>query len=591
MGPRARRRELQRAPRCVVRGGSRLPRRRRARREPADGEHRPHLRPDRADPAAALVGRGTAARRRQSSIELGLALRRLPELPSSLTAARTRDRAALPPLHRGVRDRLGRPLLGPRSPWPHREQRRQPHPERDGCFFPPRELTVLRNPSWNGPSPNCLLRTRANRVPAGCRLRADPAMSPRFVTPLRCRRHTTDDRLRNRPGNAKTLRNSTAKERLMGTRFWTTTLLCALGWSGTAWTQTFNPKAYGAKGDGVADDAPAINAALAAVPAAGGVLELSPGVYRITAPLHLSKKVIVAGAGFTDDPDPRIPDVNAGVLVGLDTRRNGGDGLRIDNATDNIFHGVMAADNAGYGINLHGTPGDKATGHIFWFPYAESNQRGDILLDTNAVFNVVFGFNALTKVDGTIDRGRENLVLGHDRAKVGGRLFRSPVAFTAARISSPAISGYWDLTQDTTDRRLLVTLNGSDADPVIARFQHGGRGRVELQADGALLETRVALVYNFTVRADASRGNYFTLLVTDADGFTIANPLNLVPGQRITYDIKNGAGQNMGPITWGHLFLLAGGSFTNPANGKRRLITFRYDGANLVEESRSQGDT
>ncbi len=475
----------------------------------------------------------------------------------------------------------------------------------------------------------------------------------------------------------------------MGTRFWTTTLLCALGWSGTAWTQTFNPKAYGARGDGAADDTPAINAALAAVPAAGGVLELSPGVYRITAPIRLSKKVIVAGAGFTEDPavtsraavvlvkdgtfdgisveadacilrdfqldgtagnggagivvkaarvvlenvavmnqggvgvrigsphtnanlwrifnlvvvkngshglyihdpDPRIPDVNAGILVGLDTRRNGGDGLRIDNATDNIFHGVMAADNAGYGINLHGTPGDKATGHIFWFPYAESNQRGDILLDTNAVFNVVFGFNALTKVDGTIDRGRENLVLGHDRAKVGGRLFRSPVAFTAARISHPAISGYWDLTQDATNRRLLVTLNGSDADPVIARFQHGGRGRVELQADGALLETHVALTYNFTVRADASRGNYFTLLVTDADGFTIANPLNLVPGQRITYDIKNGAGRNMGTITWGQLFLLAGGSFTNPANGKRRLITFRYDGANLVEESRSQGDT
>src|SRR5256712_2242031 len=88
----------------------------------------------------------------------------------------------------------------------------------------------------------------------------------------------------------------------MGRRFWTTTLLCALGWSGTAWTQTFNPKAYGAKGDGVADVAAAINAALAAVPAAGGVLELSPGVYRITAPIRLSKKVIVAGAGFTEDP-------------------------------------------------------------------------------------------------------------------------------------------------------------------------------------------------------------------------------------------------------------------------------------------------
>src|SRR5438132_10308733 len=88
----------------------------------------------------------------------------------------------------------------------------------------------------------------------------------------------------------------------MYTRLWSTTLLCALGGSGTAWTQTFNPRAYGAKGDGAADDTPAINAALAAVPAAGGVLELSPGVYRITAPIHLSKRVTVAGAGFTEDP-------------------------------------------------------------------------------------------------------------------------------------------------------------------------------------------------------------------------------------------------------------------------------------------------
>src|SRR2546426_10286043 len=88
----------------------------------------------------------------------------------------------------------------------------------------------------------------------------------------------------------------------MYTRLWSTTLLCALGGSGTAWTQTFNPRAYGAKGDGAADDTPAINAALAAVPAAGGVLELSPGGYRITAPIRLSKKVIVAGAGLTEDP-------------------------------------------------------------------------------------------------------------------------------------------------------------------------------------------------------------------------------------------------------------------------------------------------
>src|SRR3989454_9374333 len=307
----------------------------------------------------------------------------------------------------------------------------------------------------------------------------------------------------------------------MYTRLWSTTLLCALGGSGTAWTQTFNPRAYGAKGDGAADDPPAINAALAAVPAAGGVLELSPGVYRITAPIRLAKKIILAGAGFTEDPaatsraaavlvkdgdfdgisveadacilrdfqldgnvdnrgagivvkaarvvlenvavtnqggvgvqigghqtnanlwrilnlvvlsndshglyihhpDPTAPDVNAGVLVGLDARANGGDGLRVHNALDGIFHGIAAQQNRGYGIRVMGTRAHKSEGHIFWFPYAEANRSGEILLDTNAVFNVVFGFRSHTHADGTIDRGTDNLVLGHAGAKVGGRLF------------------------------------------------------------------------------------------------------------------------------------------------------------------------
>ena len=45
----------------------------------------------------------------------------------------------------------------------------------------------------------------------------------------------------------------------------------------------------------------------------------------------------------------------------------------------------------------------------------------------------------------------------------------------------------------------------------------------------------------------------------------------------------------MGAVTWGSAFKLAG-AFTTPATGKRRIITFRYDGASWVERNRTAAD-
>jgi hypothetical protein len=99
----------------------------------------------------------------------------------------------------------------------------------------------------------------------------------------------------------------------------------------------------------------------------------------------------------------------------------------------------------------------------------------------------------------------------------------------------------------------------------------------------------VALPYSAAMATNASLSPYFTIVATDTSAFTISNPTNPLSGQLITYDIKNSSGGVMGVVTWGAAFLLAG-AFTNPANTKRRTISFRYDGTNWVETARAAAD-
>ena len=73
---------------------------------------------------------------------------------------------------------------------------------------------------------------------------------------------------------------------------------------------------FGAVGDGVADDAPAIQAAVDAMAATGGgVLEFGPRRYRLASPVVVSGvSVTFQGAGFTEGPN-----VAAGTWLTIDT--------------------------------------------------------------------------------------------------------------------------------------------------------------------------------------------------------------------------------------------------------------------------------
>lgn len=97
------------------------------------------------------------------------------------------------------------------------------------------------------------------------------------------------------------------------------------------------------------------------------------------------------------------------------------------------------------------------------------------------------------------------------------------------------------------------------------------------------------LAYSATIATNAVRRGPFTIVATNGTAFTISNPTNPTTGKTITYDIKNSSGGAMGAITWGAAFLLAG-AFTNPANTKRRTISFYFDGTSWIETNRAAAD-
>lgn len=95
--------------------------------------------------------------------------------------------------------------------------------------------------------------------------------------------------------------------------------------------------------------------------------------------------------------------------------------------------------------------------------------------------------------------------------------------------------------------------------------------------------------YSASITPDSNTGDYHTIAATNGTAFTINNPQGSTAGQELTFEILNSSGGTMGTITWDTAFKLAG-TFTNPANGLRRTITFRYNGSSWIEICRAGAD-
>jgi hypothetical protein len=130
-----------------------------------------------------------------------------------------------------------------------------------------------------------------------------------------------------------------------------------------------------------------------------------------------------------------------------------------------------------------------------------------------------------------------------------------------------------------------MTNFGADNNYTVAQWTKGANGVIAGPGMGMQ-----SPAFSSPIAPDARKMAPYRIVATAGSAFTISNPLfPLWEGQEISFEIYNNSGGALGTITWGNAFKL-GGAFTNPANGARRLITFRWNGANWMEVSRTAAD-
>ena len=112
-------------------------------------------------------------------------------------------------------------------------------------------------------------------------------------------------------------------------------------------------KDFGAVGDGVADDTAAIQAAITALGANGGVVNLSPGTYRITSRINMNTRCILRGVGGGETTGA------IGAVVVLKAATMTTEAILISSACCRIENIVVSgeAGNTGNGITIQGNAG------------------------------------------------------------------------------------------------------------------------------------------------------------------------------------------------------------------------------------------
>lgn len=297
-----------------------------------------------------------------------------------------------------------------------------------------------------------------------------------------------------------------------------------------------------------------------------------------------------------------ISDANAGYASLIDARSNGQDGVQIGNANDNVFASIGSQDNAGIGIHFKtdGTNSGPRCNTVLSND-SEANVGNDIQIDAATLptfapglYNRIWGNRSVALNSRIVDNSTGSSIYTWN-ANAGGYVWNGRVVAYEPSDLKTAVFDFYQGSggNNIAGQRAFTEPVGTGGRWELWTKRNGNTPAMALAVNsyGILIPQRSfnSQIVNVTTPIDCAAGVTFLVDVTSTSAFALANPTNVeAAGQLLTICLKNTSGGAMGAVTWGSKYKMA--SWTNPANGYSRSISFFYDGTNWIELSRTPAD-
>lgn len=411
---------------------------------------------------------------------------------------------------------------------------------------------------------------------------------------------------------------------------------------------SLNVKWFGAKGDGSQNDRDAIVAAIAS---AQGTVEFPPGVYKVNSTIIIDKAVRLVGVGAGAGPNNTVNNndakasiiehafdgdlfvvtsslspapvnagtefenlllrqanlVNSGTAIKLTVAPSAPSWVRIRNVVidpastgADWYYGIWVDGSGGAdGIrdvwieNVRIASGANANAAIYLYKAKNVFISNTLLNTTNARILIDGGSNSIRLMNLSAAAEANYAVYLDDAANVEafGGIWNSLTTTGRTKRCAlyPALledqNGLFPVNWNATESMLLVGCLRDTVNQFAGRMTLWSSEGVEVRS-GALRPGLLDLGAQ-PPGVDSNDANTFVLTATSSQ-VTIPQPTSGTPGQILTITIRNATGAALSPTVWDAHFKKS--TWTDPANGYSRSISFVYYGGNWVEVSRTPSD-